>query len=337
MSQWATLVASVPMKSLQTEPAIAVVIAAWNAETTLRRAIESARAQTTKVEIIVIDDASTDGTLVLAQEIAAEDARITVLCQPVNQGPAAARNRAFATTTAEWVTILDSDDFMDAERLAKMLTLARGQDADFVADDLYKVTDDAPESRPTRMFTDEDIGDTWLTTASFVRSNLSSKHGGRRELGFLKPVIRRSFLVEHDLKYPDIKLGEDYVLYANALARQARFLLTDPAGYYAVVREESLSGSHPTHCHKELMQADRALLARTDLTSDARNALKAHLTEQHKKWAWRCLIDAKRERNLALALKCFRAPPSVVLDLFKRLVVDVTLRATGQHPGRAAS
>lgn len=310
---------------------ITVVIAAWNAEATLERAVASAQAQTVPVEIVIIDDASPDSTLALAQKLAADDPRITVLAQAQNGGPAKARNRAIAETDSTWVTVLDSDDFMAPDRLEKLLALATMHNADFVADDLYKVAEDDPDGSRTRMFTDEAIGETWLTTASFVEANLSSKHGGRRELGFLKPLMSRAFMAEHGLVYADMKLGEDYVLYANALALDAKFMLTDPAGYVAVVRPGSLSGWHPTHCHAELMAADQALLDRSDLPADARAALEIHHLEQHKKWAWRCLIDAVRERKPGAALACFKAPLPVVADLAGKLASDVSRRIVGKR------
>lgn len=313
------------------DPKIAILIAAWKAEKTLERSIVSAQAQTVPVEIIVVDDASPDGTLALAQKLAGEDPRITVLAQPENGGPAAARNRAIAESTAPWLTVLDSDDFMESDRLAKMLSLAEAHEADFVADDIYKVAEFDPDGPRSRMYSDHPLGDQWLTTASFVEANLSSKHGGRRELGFLKPLMRRSFLEAKNLSYVDMILGEDYVLYANALASGARFLLTDPAGYVAVVRPDSLSGWHPTHAHADLMAADQALLDRPDLPEEARAALRIHKTEQHKKWAWRKLIDAKRDKSLSGALSAFKAPLPVAIDLGQRLLRDVAQRATGRH------
>ncbi|MFN1209054.1 glycosyltransferase family 2 protein, partial [Enterococcus lactis] len=75
---------------------------------TLERAVLSAQAQTAAVEIIIVDDASPDGTLALAQRMAADDPRITVLAQAQNGGPAAARNRAIAESTAPWLAVLDS-------------------------------------------------------------------------------------------------------------------------------------------------------------------------------------------------------------------------------------
>lgn len=316
------------------DPEVAILIAAWSAEKTLERAVLSAQAQDAAVEIIIVDDASPDGTLALAQKLAEGDPRIKVLAQAQNGGPAAARNRAIAESTAPWLAVLDSDDFMEPDRLSKLLALARTNDADFVADDIYKVAEDDPDGPRSRMYSDEPLGEQWLTTADFINANLSAKHGGRRELGFLKPLMRRSFLEAEEIAYVDMILGEDYVLYANALASGARFLLTDPAGYVAVVRPDSLSGWHPTHAHADLMAADQALLNRPDLPDDARAALEVHKREQHKKWAWRRLIDAKRDKSLSAALSAFNAPLPVIADLGRKLLSDVFQRATGRHPGR---
>ncbi|MEL6641668.1 MAG: glycosyltransferase family 2 protein [Pseudomonadota bacterium] len=313
------------------DPQIAILIAAWKAEKTLERAVVSAQAQSVPVEIIIVDDASPDDTLALAKRLAADDPRITVLAQTENGGPAAARNRAIAQSTAPWLTVLDSDDYMEADRLAALLALAEQHDADFVADDIFKVDEADPNGPRSRMYADDRLGEQWLSTASFVEANLSSKHGGRRELGFLKPLMRRSFLEAEDLSYVDMILGEDYVLYATALASGARFLLVDPKGYIAVVRPDSLSGWHPTHAHADLMAADQILLDRPDLPEDARDALRIHKTEQHKKWAWRRLIDAKREKSLSGALSAFQAPLPVAIDLAGKLVTDVFQRATGRH------
>lgn len=316
------------------DPQVALLIAAWSAEKTLERAVLSAQAQTAPVEIIIVDDASPDGTLALAEKLAEGDPRIKVLAQAQNGGPAAARNRAIAESTAPWLAVLDSDDFMEPDRIAKLLALAEANDADFVADDIFKVAEDDPDGPRSRMYSDDPLGEQWLSTADFINANLSSKHGGRRELGFLKPLMRRSFLEAEELAYVDMILGEDYVLYANALASGARFLLTDPAGYVAVVRPDSLSGWHPTHAHADLMAADQDLLNRPDLPEDAKAALQVHKLEQHKKWAWRRLIDAKRDRSLSAALSAFNAPLPVMADLAGKLLKDVFQRLSGRHPGR---
>lgn len=244
-------------------PTVSVLIAAWSAEATLERAIDSALAQTVPVEVIVIDDASPDATAQVANARAATDPRVRVMHQSHNQGPSAARNRGLAAARGAWVTVLDADDFFCApDRLARLVALARSKDADFVADDLWKVDEAAPDGPRTRLISDDPIGIQWIDAADFVAGNLSGQHGGRREYGFLKPLMSKAFLEQHQLFYdPVIRLGEDYVLYTRALIAGARFVLTDAAGYAAVVRPGSLSGKHPTEAHDHLVAADRALLA----------------------------------------------------------------------------
>lgn len=315
-------------KRLPLDPQVTVVIAAWNAQDSILRAIDTALAQDVPVEVVVVDDASDDDTFMRAKARADKEPRLTVLGQSVNQGPSAARNRAISVSSAPWITVLDSDDWMEAGRLNTLLALASKHKADFVADDLWKLEEGAPPSERRAML-GGDRALQHLTAAEFIASNLSSRHGGRREMGFLKPLMSRDFLQRQGLSYdPDIRLGEDYVLYAKALIGGAHFLLTGPAGYVATVRPGSLSGNHPTQAHAALIAADRALLQRRDLDSETRRMIRAHIMEQRKKWAWRKLIDAVREADVLKALQCFWAPPPVSFDLMRRLTREVLLRVS---------
>ncbi|MDP5220854.1 glycosyltransferase family 2 protein [Ruegeria sp. 2205SS24-7] len=318
---------------------IAVIIPTWNAQSTLRRAATSALAQDrVDVEVVIVDDASVDGTLDCARTLAAEDDRVQVLSQPENRGPAAARNRALEHISAPYVTPLDSDDFMEPDRLAQLLQIAEQGDWDFVADDLLKVPESDVDGPRTRLWSQTDIGLQTLDFSGFVRGNLSSRHGGRRELGFLKPLISTAFLNRTGLRYDaDMRLGEDYMLYASALSQGARFCLTDPAGYVAVTRPTSLSGQHSARDLGALVQADRTLMARTDLSAGDRAALREHYIETLKKWHWFRMIDAVKARDPVDALRCFYAPPAVIGDLLGKLGEQVLIRGSARLPFLAST
>ncbi|WP_428929797.1 glycosyltransferase family 2 protein [Marinibacterium sp. SX1] len=310
-------------------PQISVVIAAWNAAATIGHAIDSVLAQQgVTVEVIVVDDASTDNTLDLAREVASRDARVIVLAQPLNRGPAAARNRALDAARAPYVALLDSDDAMGPTRLGELLEMARAGDWDMVADDLYKVTSHAPTAPRQRLLGDRKIGLETIDFQGFVRGNLSRLHGGRGEMGFLKPLMRKEFLDRHGLRYDEtMRLGEDYALYATALARGARFCLTDPRGYLALVRPDSLSGRHSAADLAALVGADHALADEPGLSRADRQMLRAHEIETQKRWRWVRLIEAVKARDAGDALRCFRAPPAVVVDLVGKLSEQVVLRS----------
>ena len=88
---------------------ISVVIPAWNAEETLARAVESVLAQTRPSdEIIVVDDASTDGTVGLAKSYA--DQGVSFLSLRERRGAAAARNTGIRGAKGRWIAFLDADD-----------------------------------------------------------------------------------------------------------------------------------------------------------------------------------------------------------------------------------
>ena len=312
------------------DPKVAVLVAAWNAEATLARAVESVLAQNVPVEVIIVDDASPDGTFAEARRLAEADVRVTALRQEQNGGPSAARNRALTASSTPWVTVLDSDDFMDPGRLERLLAVADAEGADFVADDLYKVDEADPTGPRSRMWSDDDFGMILVTPSMFVEGNLSSRHGGRREMGFLKPLMSRAFLDKHGIGYDaGIRLGEDFVIYTAALIAGAKFVLVDPAGYVAVVRPGSLSGSHPTEAHAHLIAADTELLGMDGIDEATREALEAHRLEQQKKWAWRVVLDAKKERNLGKALGAFIAPLPVGASLIGKLWREVIARLPG--------
>jgi succinoglycan biosynthesis protein ExoU len=117
---------------------VAVIIAAHNAAATIARAVRSALTEPETAEVIVVDDASTDGTVEAARAADDGTGRLSILAQPVNRGPAAARNVAIASANSPIVAILDSDDFFLAGRLSELLKLGEW---DLVGDNIAFVSD----------------------------------------------------------------------------------------------------------------------------------------------------------------------------------------------------
>jgi glycosyltransferase involved in cell wall biosynthesis len=97
-----------------------VVIAAYEAASTVGGAIESVLAQTRQdFEVVVVDDGSSDDTAAVAEAIAGRDQRVSVHRQ-ANGGPSAARNRGISAGNGEYVSMLDSDDLWLPDYLAEM-------------------------------------------------------------------------------------------------------------------------------------------------------------------------------------------------------------------------
>ena len=109
-------------------PLVAVVVPAYNAERYLADTLRSVQLQTmADFELIVVDDGSTDGTRLIAEQFARSDRRVRVLTQK-NRGVAAARNLGWRTSTAPFVAPLDSDDLWHPRKLE--LQMERFQVAD---------------------------------------------------------------------------------------------------------------------------------------------------------------------------------------------------------------
>ncbi len=292
---------------------VAVLIAVYNGEAFIADAVRSALDQTVEPEVIVVDDCSTDATCAAVEAAGAGSPRLTLVRQPQNMGPGAARNRALELARADWVTVLDADDRMAPDRVERLLTLAGTGDWDMIADDIMRITDwDALDSY-RRQWREGEIGRLEVGFADFIRENHRDICGEGRELGFLKPLMRRTAMEAAGLRYNEaMRLGEDYDLYARALLAGLRLLVVDPLGYYAFETPGSLSKSHSVSALEQVYRADRAMLARPGLDARSRAALRAHRQLTHRKWAWARLIEAVGNRDIGEAARCFMAPPDVI-------------------------
>lgn len=111
---------------------VSYITAAWNAEAYLLPCMESVLNQSyDNIELLVVDDGSTDSTRTIMNDMAKRDSRCRIFHQ-VNQGPSAARNRALAAATGELCLILDSDDLAETDRTAKQVARQEEYDLDLV-------------------------------------------------------------------------------------------------------------------------------------------------------------------------------------------------------------
>ena len=108
------------MEATNTSPLITIGVTCFNAEDTIVRAIESAQKQTyPNFEIVIVDDASTDNSIEIIEEMQREDQRISLHRHDKNQGVAAARNTIIRHAKGEYVAFFDDDDESMPSRLSK--------------------------------------------------------------------------------------------------------------------------------------------------------------------------------------------------------------------------
>ena len=125
---------------MTTKPLISVIVPLYNAADTLRACVDSIRMQThANLDIVLVDDGSTDGSGDICDGCAARDRRIQVLHQS-NRGVSAARNAGLAAARGEFIAWLDSDDRYAPRTLEALLQALRTQSADIAACNYWNIT-----------------------------------------------------------------------------------------------------------------------------------------------------------------------------------------------------
>lgn len=110
-------------------PKISVIMPAWNAADTIDMAANSILAQTWQnLELLIVDDCSSDGTWGHMQRLAAQDDRVKILRNKVNVGPYASKNIAVSLASGDWITGHDSDDWAHPQRLETHISEVQKQD-----------------------------------------------------------------------------------------------------------------------------------------------------------------------------------------------------------------
>lgn len=120
------------------KPLVSIILPIYNVETYLEKCINSIITQTHKnIEIILVDDGSTDGSLSIANIFAQKDERIKVKHQD-NQGVSVARNYGLQDATGEWISFIDPDDWIEPTYIEELCCTAQSENADIcICDFIY--------------------------------------------------------------------------------------------------------------------------------------------------------------------------------------------------------
>jgi glycosyltransferase involved in cell wall biosynthesis len=205
---------------------VSIVMPAYNAAATIVRSIESVLAQTHRaLELVIVDDCSTDGTSAVIERFARADARIRPLRQPHNAGVAAARNAAIAAAYGDYVAFLDSDDWWHPRKLELQIGQMKSAGAR-VSYSAYQRVDE--EGRVLSLVNPPPA----VTHADMLRSNF---------IGNLTGMYERSL---GDIAFQRIG-HEDYVFWLQMVRRAGHAIRIDhdePLAFY-LVRKGSVSAN----------------------------------------------------------------------------------------------
>ena len=212
-------------------PKVSIIIPVYNVEAYLRQCLDSVVNQTLRdIEIICIDDGSTDGSAAVLQEYAAKDARIKVILHAhTNAGDA--RNAGMAVATGEYLGFVDSDDWCELALFEKAYARAKSDDADVVLC-RHREYDD---SRKKVKF-EVAFGLPGNVNVPFDGAVLKEKLFSTFNFAPWNRIVNRDFVQRNQLSFQRIERSNDVVFGCLALAMSSRISVVDEVLYNYRVR-----------------------------------------------------------------------------------------------------
>ena len=278
-------------------PSVSVIIAAYNAANYIERACASALSQKdVTVEVLVVNDCSTDRTAERVLALSARDARIKLLATPVNSGPAAARNIGLAAATGAWCAILDADDAFAPDRLARLIGEAGAQGFDVIGDlpVYYDLSSNAEE--PAQPHASGEVSE--LGVMDFLIPDAQSGV----DMGLLQPVFPRKLVEDGLWVYPtNLRHGEDFSVMLTVLRAGLKVGLLRERMYIYSTRLGAISGQFSPGSvtavnYHAVADHSAALLENMqgagDLTPEIRALLEKRITNarrQNRAYCWNLL------------------------------------------------
>jgi len=301
-------------RRFDSDPCVSVVMANYNGERHLEAAALSVLGQSCRnLELLIVDDASTDGGLAIAERLESQDARVRVLRQPANAGPAAARNRGLAEARGRWIAVHDSDDLAHPSRLERLVAEAETSGADIIVDNMVVFYDDGGTASHRFLKSRGPLAKAWISAPDYIESGaLFTK---RPAFGPLKPVLRASSLRASGLQYDErLKIGEDFDLVARCLLAGLTLRL-DSCPYY-FYRKHGASISHRLKSEEILaMQRAAASLPPGDGSTRLRQAARRYQASLKTAFAFSQAIEAMKQRRVSVALRTLIGEPRAMLKL----------------------
>ena len=234
-------------------PKISVIIPMYNTEKFIGLAIESVLAQTfSDLELILIDDCSTDRTLEVAKSI--NDPRIEIIENKENlggaNGPGVVRNIGLARARGEYIFFMDNDDVLLRNGLKTMLKHITERGADAIINTKHLMFEDNETAKidATTKLKFRNLGKMSGSLSSDLKTRLYEEYSQKNSSAApWMHFYRHKFLKEHGLKFREAVIQDDGIFLVELLCETDNIIKIDEALYIWRYRNESLSHSTGLH------------------------------------------------------------------------------------------
>lgn len=223
---------------------VSIIIPCYNAEKCLKNCIDSILGQSLKeMEIICVNDGSTDNTLSILQDYEKKDNRIVVVNKE-NGGVSSARNEGLKYAKGDFLIFIDSDDYIDSEMLSKMYEIAKKTKSQLVKcnrKDVYNA------------FTNKEVivdrKPIWDSLKTIKKDDFENEvyiefFGRSRLCNVFTMLIERKIIVNNDIKFSeDLKVDEDEIFVIQLFNNSNTFTYMPNSYYYYVKSLTGLTGT----------------------------------------------------------------------------------------------
>jgi len=316
-------------------PPVSVIICAYNAEKYLEKTINSVLSQTYKnIEVLIIDDASTDSTFQIIQKAAENDERIRYVKLSENSGIANARNIGLENAKYDWVSFLDADDLASPEMIEKQINLllkktdliAVGTYAYYIGEDERKILGlmkVGPTTKEQFLYLYEKAKLIFMPINTLCSKKHVLKIGGYRISGFQQDTV---------LRLQDFCEDLDLWCRLSDFGAEGKYMITIPEPlFYYRKRAESLSTQNIFYMQQKIRWIKDCLIRRRrgfqersyedfinslSLWNRLNNLRKDYATFFYRKAGFR-YIDKQYIKALANLLIVVVLNPNYILDKLK--------------------
>lgn len=225
-------------------PLVSVIIPIFNVENYLKKCLKSIINQTLKdIEIICINDGSSDSSLNILNDFASSDERIIVLSQK-NHGPAKSRNEGLKIAKGKYIFFVDSDDYIQDYTLEKLYENAKNNDSDIV---MFKISEFIREDellQTNRFNLDEVFEDTDFNNFTFTYKDIKP-YVLNNSFSAWSKFYKKSFLDSYDdFTFPENLIFEDVPFHVKSLIRSSKIsFVSDYLYNYRVSNSNSIMHS----------------------------------------------------------------------------------------------
>lgn len=219
---------------------VSVIMPVYNVEKYLRECMESVINQTLEdIEIICINDGSTDNSLSILEEYRKKDNRITVISQE-NRGLSAARNVGMKNAKGKYIYFIDSDDYLELNALEELSRVSDENDADMTIFKLRKFDDETKEILLSKYYDMVDIEAANKNRVITYRD--IKKHLYTMVASAPAKLFRRDFI--RDMEFPEGLIFEDNVFFIETMLKAERVFIYDEYFYNRRIRSDSITTSY---------------------------------------------------------------------------------------------